>query len=243
MFRRSILRLAYEDHGGVSGDRGLMTLQQACTIFGFQLDEDWNKKEVKKRFKKLALKFHPDHGGTTEQFLMLKEAENIMMTHRHDRGKDRAKQKGDVNFKRMNYDDLTGTIHRQTADRKEYRSFGIMDFAVFLVVVSSFLGYYVYNAYQTQKRIVAGRWSYTTDQLKEYKGNKDRTSWHPWKTDNDTRDTMDTIGVLQGNVRREVVEERRREAPAVYTPWQAGGPLARNMVAQKYGDTETEAPK
>lgn len=248
MFRHTSARLVYEKfHGSIAGDKGHMTLQQACSIFGFQLNEEWNKKEVKKRFNKLALKFHPDHGGTNEQFMALKEAQNIMLTHRHDKGRDRAQAKGEVNFKRTNYDDLTGTIHRQTAGNAEYRTFGLMDFAIFIIFFSAFTFYYLYRAYQTQKNVMKSRWSFSEDKLRQSgMDEKEGRAWHPWMTDSDTRSRMDDIAVLQGSIRQEVVDRKREDAPIVYTPWQPGGPFARHTVSQYPpaklgGESEREA--
>lgn len=239
MLRRTAVRRVYEQfEGHISGDKGHMTLQQACTIFGFQMDEEWKKKDVKKRFQKLALKFHPDHGGTSEQFQMLREAQQLLLTHRHDRGSDNAQPgakkdaAGGVNFRRMNYDNLTNTIHRQTADRPEYRSFGLQDFVVFFVFIACVGGYYLYKTYTTQMRVLRSRWSYSEEKIRDdYKGRTaSESAWHPWMADAETRDRMDDIAVLQGSVRRELVEAKRKEAPLVYTPWQSGGPFARHMA-------------
>lgn len=244
MFRLTARRYVYEQFkGNISGDKGHMTLQQACSIFGFQMNEEWSKKEIKKRFNKLALKYHPDHGGTNEQFMALKEAQKIMLTHRHDKGTDSVKTKGEVHFKRMNYDDLTGTIHRQTADKPEYRSFSFQDFAVFIVVFSLFTFYYFYRAYQTQKQIIKSRWSYSEEQTRgDYAGkNMDERSWHPWMADSDTKSRMDDIAVLQGSIRKEVVDRKRQESPIVYTPWQPGGPFARHTTSPQAAEEKASA--
>ncbi|KPA82540.1 putative mitochondrial chaperone protein DNAj [Leptomonas pyrrhocoris] len=252
MIRRTAPWRVYERfEGHISGDKGHMTLQQACTIFGFQLNDEWKKKDVKKRFQKLALKFHPDHGGTSEQFQMLKEAQHLLLTHRHDRGTDRAPPGsktdagGGVNFRRMNYDNLTNTIHRQTADRPEYRSFSLQDVILFLIFFSCVGGYYVYKTYTTQMRVLRSRWSYSEDAIRDdYKGKTvSETAWHPWMADSETRDRMDDIAVLQGSVRRELVDAKRKETPLVYTPWQSGGPFARHMApAHPTATTEGEPP-
>lgn len=245
MFRRSTFRLVYEQfEGHVSGDKGHMTLQQACSIFGFQMDEEWNKKEIKSRYKKLALKYHPDNGGTNEQFQLLKEAQTIMLTHRHDKGVDRTKAKGEVNFRRMSYDDLTNTIHRQTADRPEYRSFSLQDFAVFIAFLTAFVSFYLYRAWKTQRDVLRSRWSLTADQISSDYGGRtvDSKQWHPWRADGATQDRMDEIGLIQGSVRRELVEEKRAKAPLVYTPWQSGGPFARGM-APHHGPAVSADPR
>ncbi|GET92479.1 hypothetical protein, conserved [Leishmania tarentolae] len=240
MLRRSGVRRVYERfEGHVSGDKGHMTLQQACTIFGYQLDDEWTKKDIKKRFQKLALRFHPDNGGTGEQFLALKEAQHLLLTHRHDRSADWAAKgakgddgRGGINFRRMNYDNLTNTIHRQTADNPENRSFGLQDFAVFLTFITVVGLYYLYKTYTTQMRVLKSRWSFSEDAIRaDYKGKSASEGlWHPWMADVETRDRMDDIAILQGSVKRELIDEKRKEAPPVYTPWQSGGPFACHMA-------------
>ncbi|EPY39731.1 chaperone protein DNAJ [Angomonas deanei] len=136
----------------------------------------------------------------------------------------------------MNYDDLTGTIHRHSVDKVELRSFSLADFLVFICIFSFFAFYYSYNAYKTQQAILQSRTSYTVDDVKRVGTDLERKSWHPWMADRETRDTMDDIGLIQGNVRQEVVDERRKETPRVYTPWQSGGPFARNSERQKYDE-------
>lgn len=237
MLRRTLLRRAYEQfEGHISGDKGHMTLQQACTIFGYQMNEEWTKPDIKKRFQKLALRFHPDNGGTGEQFQLLKEAQQLLLTHRRDKGADAsrgaAKQSSEINFRRMNYDNLTNTIHRQTADHPEYRSFSLQDFVVFFVFLFMAVFYYCYTTYKTQMRVLSSRWSYSEENL-PHTGHGSPTTdkaWHPWRADGETRDRMDDIALLQGSVRREIIEEKRRASPPVYTPWQSGGPFARHSV-------------
>ncbi|AYU82758.1 conserved hypothetical protein [Leishmania infantum JPCM5] len=251
MLRRSGVRLVYERfEGHVSGDKGHMTLQQACTIFGYQLDEEWTKKDIKKRFQKLALRFHPDKGGTDEQFLALKEAQHLLLTHRHDRGADWAAKgakgeggHGGINFRRMNYDNLTNTIHRQTADNPECRSFGLQDFAVFLVFITAVGMYYVYKTYTTHMQVLRSRWSYSEDAIRaDYKGKAPSEGlWHPWIADVETRDRMDDIAILQGSVKRAFIDEKRKDAPPVYTPWQSGGPFARHMAPTRAPEMPEDA--
>ncbi|KAG5468459.1 hypothetical protein LSCM1_02439 [Leishmania martiniquensis] len=238
MLRRSVVFGVYKRfEGHISGDKGHMTLQQACTIFGYQLDEEWTKKDIKKRFQKLALRFHPDNGGTDEQFLALKEAQHLLLTHRHDRGADRVTKgamskggAGDIHFRRMNYDNLTNTIHRQTADMPENRSFGPRDFAFFLVFITAALLYYSYRTYTTHMQVLRSRWSYSEDAIRvDYSGKAPSSGlWHPWVADVEVRDRMDDIALLQGSVRRELIDEKRKKAPPEYTPWQSGGPFARH---------------
>ncbi|KAG5494140.1 hypothetical protein JKF63_01975 [Porcisia hertigi] len=251
MLRHSVVRRVYERfEGHVSGDKGHMTLQQACTIFGYQLNEEWTKSDIKKRFQKLALRFHPDNGGTGEQFQTLKEAQLLLLSHRRDRGNDKDSKGentkggvGGVNFRRMNYDNLTNTIHRQTADNPEYRSFGLQDFAIFLVFITTAGLYYFYRTYTTQIQVLRSRWSYSEDKIRaDYEGKSPREGlWHPWMTDVETRDRMDDIAILQGSVKQELIDEKRRDAPLVYTPWQSGGPFARHKTPARAPQTAQDA--
>lgn len=223
MLRRTRLRLCE----AVSGDKGHMTYAQACTIFGFQLNDRLDKKEIKKRFNKLALKYHPDHGGTSEQFQLLKEAQKIMETHRHDKGEDRATAGRGFNFRKMTYDEATNNIHVQTAENKENRSFGMVDYAVFVVICGSLTFYYFYNAWVTQAHLARSRWALTEDKMKEMNNTPtmEKHVWHPWRADQRQRDHSYEIGVIQGSMKRELLERRQEEAPTVphplipMTPW------------------------
>lgn len=58
-----------------------MELHEALEIFGFKDGEDIDSTELKKRYRKLALKNHPDHGGDTDKFQDINEA-NLMLLNR-----------------------------------------------------------------------------------------------------------------------------------------------------------------
>lgn len=224
MFRRTFRRLCEQD--AVSGDKGHMTYAQACAIFGFQLNERLEKKEIKKRFQKLVLKFHPDHGGTSEQFQLLKEAQKIMETHRHDKGAEHADGTR-FKFHKVTYDDATNTIHRQTADNIENRSFGMMDFAFFVGIFGFMTSAYWYHAWKTQEHLTRSRWRMTEDKMKPVNPETEN-AWHPWKADQDIRDQTYEIGVIQGSIKRELLQRRQEEVPHVphplvpRSPWVSG---------------------
>nr|CCC89945.1 unnamed protein product [Trypanosoma congolense IL3000] len=225
--RRTAARLVYERfEGTIAGDKGFMTYQQACSIFGFEMSDRVEVSEIKKRFNKLVLRFHPDHGGTNEQFLLLREAHKILLTHRHDKGDVKGDKGAEVKFRRMNYDNMTNTIHRQTADKREYRSFSAQDFVFFLGLVTFVILFYFYRAMQTHLQILRSRWSYTEDMLHHEEKQGDIRGWHPWRADRPTRDTMDDIGLLQQSISREMLEEKRRFAPMVHMPWKPSIPFS-----------------
>jgi hypothetical protein len=207
-----------------------MTYAQACSIFGFQMNDRIEKKEVKQRFNKLVLKFHPDHGGTAEQFQLLREAQKIMETHRHDKGEESIKKKGNINFHKVNYDDMTNTIHRETAANPENRSFGALDISVFLVILGCMTAAYMYQSWQTQKHLARSKWRMTEDKVGDMETvKKGAHAWHPWGASQDERDQSYVLGVLQGSMKEEVLRERNEalypaDAPAhplVYrgSPW------------------------
>lgn len=56
-----------------------MELHEALEIFGFKDGEDINSTELKKRYRKLALKNHPDHGGDTDKFKDINEANSMIL--------------------------------------------------------------------------------------------------------------------------------------------------------------------
>lgn len=58
-----------------------MELHEALEIFGFKDGEDIDSTELKKRYRKLALKNHPDHGGDADKFKDINEA-NLMLLNR-----------------------------------------------------------------------------------------------------------------------------------------------------------------
>lgn len=56
-----------------------MELHEALEIFGFKDGEDIDSTELKKRYRKLALKNHPDHGGDTDKFQDINEANSMLL--------------------------------------------------------------------------------------------------------------------------------------------------------------------
>lgn len=236
MLRRTARRLCEAQHEvPVSGDKGYMTYAQACTIFGFQLNDKIERKEVKKRFNKLVLQYHPDHGGTSEKFQLLREAQKIMETHRHDKHEDRGvnpETGSGVNFKRRTYDDMTGTIHRQTADKPENRSFGTLDLMVFIGIVSFMSLTYLTYAWRTQAHLARSRWAMTEDKMKPAgDAAKAEHLWHPWKASQEHRDESYVIGVIQGSMKQDVLDQRQQELP--YVPHPLAPPPKTNPFASQ----------
>ena len=62
-----------------------MDINKAINIMG--LDNSFNFDELTKQYKKLLFKFHPDHGGSDEQFIDLKNAYKLLATKQTYKGK------------------------------------------------------------------------------------------------------------------------------------------------------------
>lgn len=56
-----------------------MNYSQALKILGFKEDENPKEMDIKKVYRKMLLKHHPDKGGTTENFHIISKAYNILM--------------------------------------------------------------------------------------------------------------------------------------------------------------------
>ena len=56
-----------------------MELHEALEIFGFKDGEDIDSTELKKRYRKLAFKNHPDHGGDADKFKDINEANSMLL--------------------------------------------------------------------------------------------------------------------------------------------------------------------
>lgn len=57
-----------------------MDLTTAIQIFEFNDFRDITREELKKRYRKLAMKHHPDHGGDAEKFKVLNDANSLLLS-------------------------------------------------------------------------------------------------------------------------------------------------------------------
>ena len=56
-----------------------MNIITACEIL--KIKDRYNVSEIKRAYKKLSLKYHPDHGGTSDNFILIKEAYETLMNN------------------------------------------------------------------------------------------------------------------------------------------------------------------
>eukprot|EP00758_Cryptobia_borreli_P002184 Tbor_TRINITY_DN2842_c0_g1::TRINITY_DN2842_c0_g1_i1::g.23153::m.23153 len=186
-----------------------MTLQLACTLFGYKLSDRFEKKDLKARFNKLALKYHPDHGGTEKEFQTLIEAHKLLQSHRHDKGGNR------FNFHRAKPKNVKEETSRPTKekpfgevtdDNKTYDSY---DIAIFIVVFTGIVMYYIRHARYIQNELQTKRARLTEDDMDdETKLMSKEHDWHPWRATQNEKDEMAKIAVIQGSISEEVAREK-----------------------------------
>jgi curved DNA-binding protein CbpA len=210
----------------VTGDKGYMSYQQACAIFGYQMNERLERREIKKRFNSLALKYHPDHGGTSEQFMLLQEAHKLLMTHRHDKDETfSGEKKSRFKFRKVNYDDVTNTIHRESVDRKETRSFSIGDIVFFAFVITAFFAFYMYRALENQAALLRSKWRMVEDSVKPPA--EGSNAWHPWSASQADRDWTTQAAIIQGSIKQQMFEEKKRERELPMNPLTVSSPFVK----------------
>jgi len=62
-------------------NRHLISLSEALALFDLKANDIISKKEVNKRYRKLALKHHPDKGGDAKLFIKIAEAYQAILTN------------------------------------------------------------------------------------------------------------------------------------------------------------------
>jgi hypothetical protein len=205
MIRRCV-RLLCENDGRADLPGG-MPLLQALSIFGFTLQDKIEKSEIKKRYAKLALKHHPDRGGSSETFQQIVAAQKTLMSVRHDQHTERPK----VEFRKHtpnSYD---------TAMRKEERQFGRVDTFFFIVMLSGLVSAYVWKVTSQHTSVLRKRRNMLPEEVQEIENpKKPEDVWHPWHADSDLKSNVEELAVIQGVVRREVLDERREQLEYVH---------------------------
>lgn len=170
-----------------------MKLEEAYKIFGFRFGDTIERDVVKSRFNLLAKQKHPDAGGSNEDFMKLKEAHHIMMTHSHGpktTGPDSAKPR-EVRIKKVRHADIYNSVTHENAE--EHRKIDSMD-ALYgaAIVVGFFVAYYSWLT-RNVMRSSDGRSRMLPDEVKpqhEEEMKKPHHSWHPWKTPSELKDQV-----------------------------------------------------
>ena len=190
-----------------------MTLQNACGLFGYQLSDKIEKKELKKRFNKLAMQHHPDHGGTEDSFRRLVEAHKLLQEARHDKGG----AEGRFKFHKARSPAQT---HRSTSAPSSDNPFGeedgqdkkfdMTDVFVFFAVMFVAIFLYTGRMFSFNDHLQRSRGRLTEEEMADATKLMKKKDWHPWGASQDERDQMDKLAVIQGSVRQEVIDEKIR---------------------------------
>ena len=221
MFRRSLGRLCAA--GGSSGgyqssdhtrtdnhnpdvQYDYMTLALACSIFNYNLSDRFEKKELKKRFNKLALVHHPDRGGNEKNFQNILEAYKLLSAHRHDKGGET----GRYNFRHpkprnakeeRGAPDAENPMGEETNDHKTFDKFDVIGFFFLFGGISA---YYMYHAIFFQNELQRTRMRLTEDQMEDAGRLLTREhDWHPWGATQEEKDQVAKIAVIQGSISAE----------------------------------------
>jgi len=62
-------------------EKGMVTVDEAITLLEFSLTDEADEESLKKQFKKMVLKYHPDRNqnqGATEKFIKIKDAHDLL---------------------------------------------------------------------------------------------------------------------------------------------------------------------
>jgi hypothetical protein len=147
-----------------------MKLMEAYDVFGYKLGDKIEAGDLRKRFKKLALKAHPDQGGSEESFRTLIEAQKLMLSARHDKATRTKSGKKKADPPKHTY---TRSYHYEAVYIREVENLTEQVIGkyvdVFIVLVS--LGFIWYWVGQDMKEKIL--------LLNQTRGRLDRTEMHP----------------------------------------------------------------
>jgi hypothetical protein len=63
-----------KEEQGIEFINEMVSWNSSSRILGIKPDDALNREVVKKAYRKMAMKHHPDHGGSAEQFNKIKQA-------------------------------------------------------------------------------------------------------------------------------------------------------------------------
>ena len=63
----------------------MVNIEEAIKLLDFNLSEEATEYSLKKQYRKMVLKHHPDKGGNNDKFLKIKEAYDIVKKYLRER--------------------------------------------------------------------------------------------------------------------------------------------------------------
>jgi len=183
---------ADEESGTMTEDEPeYMKLMEAYHIFGYKLGDKIEAPEIKKRFKKLALKAHPDQGGSEEQFRQLIEAQKLMLSARHDKAfRDKSGKKKSEKYHppKYNYNYYSDSVEKAgpIENAAEYALDSKMDL---FLVLATLGGIYYFWGERMKDRVMVlnntrGRLDPEDMAPKPEIIYKPKGEWHAWRANN-----------------------------------------------------------
>eukprot|EP00759_Apiculatamorpha_spiralis_P010772 PhF_6_TR17619/c0_g1_i1/m.26766 len=173
MFRRCFRRLCEADFKAAPDS---LELSQAYGIFGYSMNQPITTVELKKRYRELILKYHPDHGGSADDFRKLQKAYKALQSHDRD-------TKRTFKVERMTADEGMGYNIKEAAREAVADHWDIIFLFVALAAV---VGWYARRQMHLYDALVASRYKTTQEEVdesfpKEFKDRKH--TWHAWRSD------------------------------------------------------------
>ena len=186
-------------------------IQKAYEIFGFTVSDTITEEIVNKKYKNLAKKYHPDAGGTPQQFQRLKEAHKLMLSIKHEPKDPKVKTK----FTKVN---RAEALHRTDHTNVAENEWDVTDAVAVLIMVPLVLGFWYWHNMDTTIRLSDARRRMSVDEMRPQKREENaQHEWHPWRASNDDKEFITNV-----------LEDRAKRNNVATTGWVEGSSAFRS---------------
>jgi curved DNA-binding protein CbpA len=229
-----------------------MSIAVAYELFGFVVSDRITQKEINKRYKLLAKKYHPDSGGSPEQFKHLKEAQKVLSQVKHeapagstggDPNKEdvssTGKRRGATTFTRANRADAMGTVDATNREGNPNANADVSDAVAFFIVFPAILVFWYWRNERNVLALSDSRSRMGVEEVRPQTEHPEAPSreWHPWRASNGEREQITAI--LEERKQRLHIENE--EHPNYQeTIFGAGGYKAKQR--RRHGDNPFASP-
>lgn len=182
-----------------------ITLQKAYGIFGFQMSDALTEEVIKKKYKLLAKKHHPDMGGKPEDFQKLKEAHKLLLSVKHEP----KNPKQETKFTRVS---RAQGLNRVDHTNLEEHHWDVTDAFAVLICVPLVLGMWYWHNMDTTTRLSDARRRMSVEEMRPQKRQEvAQHEWHPWRATNDDKQFI-----------TDLLEDRAKRLGVATTGWKEG---------------------